>query len=181
MLCRALPWGLTLLKLYKKEGDRLRYWEAWVHEGVLTTHWGFVGEVGEQKDVPLPPEEDPDFAIADVAGPLIEEGYDEVEPDSLSTLIVQYPIEGKGTGHDVEKRVAVEELLTDALGWTGNGEVEGGELREGHLRVYCLVMDEKAGVYTVLEALDSEDLADDVSVLVARGDEEPRVAWPQTP
>nr|WP_217439525.1 hypothetical protein [Myxococcus sp. CA056] len=175
------PLGYSVLKLYKKEGDSLRFWEVWVHEGVVTTHWGTVGEVGEQKDTPLPPEEDPDFAIADAAGPLIEQDYDEPELDAMATLIVQYPIEGKGTGHDVEKRVAVEELLTDALGWTGNGEVEGGELRDGFLRVHCQVMHADAAVRTVLQALDSEDMVDDVSVLVAKGDEEPRVIWPTTP
>lgn len=167
-----------MLKLYKKEGDSLRYWEVWVHEGVLTTHWGTVGEVGEQKEAPLPPDEDPDFAIADAAGPLIEDGYDEPELEAMATLLVQYPIEGKGTGHDVEKRVAVEELLTDALGWTGNGDVEGGELRDGHLRVYCQVMHTEAAVRGIVTALESEDLLDGASVLLAEGDAEPRLLWP---
>lgn len=167
-----------MLKLYKKEGDTLRYWEAWVHEGVLTVHQGVVGQVGEEQQQPVPADEDPDMAIAEAAGPLVDAGYDEPEPDAMHTLIVQYPVQGKGTGHDVEKRVAVEELLTDALGWTGNGEVEGGEMKEQRLRVHCLVMDPDAGVRTVVEALDSEDLLEGASVLVARGDEEPEAVWP---
>lgn len=170
-----------MLKLYKKEGDSLRYWEAWVHEGTLTVHWGIVGQTGEQRDSPVPPDEDPDMAIAEAAGPLVDQGYDEPEPDALLALLVEYPIQGRGTGHDVEKRMAVEELLTDALGWTGNGEVEGGELREQRLRVYCRVMDADAGVRTVVEALDSEDLLEGATVLLARGDEAPRAVWPPAP
>lgn len=170
-----------MLKLYKKEGGGLLYWEAWVHEGTLTVHWGTVGQVGEEKSQPVPPDEDPDMAIAEAAGPLVDAGYDEPEPDTLATLIVQYAVEGKGTGHDLEKRVAVEELLTDALGWTGNGEVEGGELREGQLQVHCRVMDPDAGVRTVVEALDSEDLLEGASVRVSRGDEEPKAVWPPAP
>lgn len=167
-----------VLKLYKKEGDSLRYWEAWVHEGVLTVHQGQVGQVGEERQQPVPADEDPDMAIAEAAGPLVDEGYDEPDPDAMHTLLVQYVVEGKGSGHDLEKRVAVEELLTDALGWTGNGEVEGGELREQRLSVHCRVMDPDAGVRTVVEALDSEDLLEGASVLVASGDEEPKAVWP---
>lgn len=170
-----------MLKLYKKEGSSLQYWEAWVHEGTLTVHWGTVGQVGEEKSQPVPPEEDPDMAIAEAAGPLVDAGYDEPDPDTLATLVVQYAVEGKGTGHDLEKRMAVEELLTDALGWTGNGEVEGGELREGQLRVHCRVMDPDAGVRTVVEALDSEDLLEGATVLLAAGDEEPKAVWPPAP
>jgi len=170
-----------VLKLYKKEGDRLRYWEAWVHDDAITVHQGLVGETGEDHQLPLPPDEDPDMVIAEAAGPLVDQGYDEPDPAEMMTLIVQYAIEGKGTGHDVEKRVAVEELLTDALGWTGNGEVEGGELREPWLRVYCRVMDSHAGVRTAVEALDSEDLLEGATLLLARDDEEPRAVWPTQP
>ncbi|MCE9670962.1 hypothetical protein LY474_24440 [Myxococcus stipitatus] len=167
-----------MLKLYKKEGGSLRYWEAWVHERVLTLHWGTVGEVGEQKELPLPPEEeDPELALAEAAGPFVEEGYDEPDPDAMHSLVVQYAVQGQGTGHDLEKRVAVEELLTDALGWTGNGEVEGGELRDGLLRVHCRVMDVDAAVRAVEVALDSEDLIDGATAWVARDDEAPRLVW----
>jgi len=182
MVCRAPPHGTArVLKLYKKEGDTLHYWEAWVHEGRLTVHHGIVGQVGEEREQPVPPDEDPDMAIAEAAGPLVDQGYDEPDPDAMVTLIVQYPVEGQGSGHDLEKRVAVEELLTDALGWTGNGEVEGGELREQRLRVHCRVMDPDAGVRTAVQALDSEDLLEDATVLLAQGDEEPRAVWPPLP
>ncbi|NVJ04114.1 hypothetical protein HUW63_02495 [Myxococcus sp. AM001] len=168
----------SVLKLYKKEGNRLRYWEAWVHDGALTVHQGLVGETGEDHQLPLPPDDDPDLVIAEAAGPLVDQGYDEPDATAMMTLIVQYTVEGKGTGHDVEKRVAVEELLTDALGWTGNGEVEGGELQEQQLRVYCRVMDADAGVRTAVEALDAEDLLEGATLLIATDDEAPRAVWP---
>ena len=69
-----------MLKLYKKDGDTLRYWEAWVHEDKLTVHWGVVGEQGEEKHLPLPADEDPDMALAQAAEPLVDQGYDEPEP-----------------------------------------------------------------------------------------------------
>ncbi|TSC28497.1 hypothetical protein [Corallococcus sp. Z5C101001] len=167
-----------MLKLYKKDGDTLRYWEAWEHEGVVTVHWGTVGDGGEQKAVPVPPEEDPDMVIAQEAESLVDAGYDEPEPDAMAVLLVEYAVQGKGTGHDFEQRSAVEELLMDALGWTGNGEVEGGETEEGVMRVHCRVMDPEMAARTVVEALDAEELLEGARVLVARGDEKPRVVHP---
>ncbi|HZI07682.1 MAG TPA: hypothetical protein VEZ71_26935, partial [Archangium sp.] len=65
-----------MLRLYKKEGDTLRYWEAWVHEDTLTVHLGVVGEMGEQRDTPVPADEDPDMVVAQAAEPLVDQGYD---------------------------------------------------------------------------------------------------------
>ncbi|RKH36063.1 hypothetical protein, partial [Corallococcus llansteffanensis] len=108
----------------------------------------------------------------------VDAGYDEPEPDAMAVLLVEYAVKGKGSGHDFEQRNAVEELLTDALGWTGNGEVEGGETEEGRMRVHCRVMDPETAARTVVEALDAEELLEGAQVLVARGDEKPRVVHP---
>jgi hypothetical protein len=168
-----------VLKLYKKEGGALRYWEAWVHEGKLTVHSGLVGEKGEEKELPLPADEDPDMVIAEAAGPLVDEGYDEPDPEAMAPLVVQYALEGKGSGHDFEKRHAVEELLTGVLGWTGNGEVEGGETQPGRMNVFCRVMDLEVAVRALVEALDEENLLDGALIALVPEDGEPRVLWPE--
>jgi hypothetical protein len=152
-----------VLRLYKKEGDTLRYWEAWVDEAGLSVHRGVVGEMGEHQTFPVPPDEDPDMAIAQAAEPLVDDGYDEPDPDSMVPLIVQYPVQGKGTGHDFEKRNAVEELLTDHLGWTGNGEV----------------MDPQIALRTLLEAFEEEGYLEGVVIALAPEGAEPRVLWPE--
>lgn len=168
-----------MLRLYKKEGDTLRYWEAWVDEGGLSVHWGPVGEMGEHKTTPVPADEDPDMAIAQAAEPLVDQGYDEPDPDSMAPLVIQYALTGKGTGHDFEKRNAVEELLTDILGWTGNGEVEGGETQEGRMNVFCRVMDPQVAVRTLIEALDEEEFLEGAVIALAPEGEQPQVLWPQ--
>jgi hypothetical protein len=168
-----------VLKLYKKEGDTLRYWEAWVQEGKLTVHSGIVGESGEEKELPVPEDEDPDMVIAQAAEPLVDAGYDEPDPDVMVPLVVQYPLQGKGTGQDFEKRHAVEELLTNVLGWSGNGEVEGGESQPGRMNVFCHVMDAEIAARTLVEVLDDEDLLEGALIAIVREGEEPRVLWPQ--
>ncbi|MFY0562942.1 hypothetical protein ACN28E_03775 [Archangium lansingense] len=168
-----------MLRLYKKEGDTLRYWEAWVNEDTLTVHQGVVGEMGEQKDSPVPADEDPDMVIAQAAEPLVDQGYDEPDPEAMTPLVIQYPLQGKGTGHDFEKRHSVEEVLTDVLGWTGNGEVEGGETQPGRMNVFCRVMDPDIAVRTFLEVLDDEDLLQGAVIALVQEGEEPRVLWPE--
>ncbi|WP_224368385.1 hypothetical protein [Hyalangium versicolor] len=168
-----------MLRLYKKEGDTLRYWEAWVDEAGLSVHSGVVGEMGEHRTSPVPPDEDPDMALAQAAEPLVDQGYDEPEPDSLLPLVVQYPIAGKGSGHDFEKRNAVEELLTDILGWTGNGEVEGGENQVGRMNIFCRVMDSQVAVRTLLEALEEEGYLEGAIIALVHEGAEPEVLWPQ--
>ncbi len=168
-----------MLRLYKKEGDTLRYWEAWVHEGKLTVHSGIVGEMGEEKETPVPADEDPDMVIAQAAESLVDAGYDEPDPEAMAPLVIQYALQGKGSGHDFEKRHAVEELLTSVLGWTGNGEVEGGETQPGRMNVFCHVMDVDVAVRTIVEALDEEDLVDGALIALVREGEEPRVLWPE--
>ncbi|MFY0526785.1 hypothetical protein ACN28I_27800 [Archangium gephyra] len=168
-----------MLRLYKKEGDTLRYWEAWVYEATLTVHQGVVGEMGEQKDTPVPADEDPDMVIAQAAEPLVDQGYDEPDPEAMVPLVVQYALQGKGSGQDFQKRHSVEEVLTDALGWTGNGEVEGGETQPGRMNVFCRVMDLDIALRTFLEVLDDEELLEGAFIALVREGEEPRVLWPQ--
>ena len=40
-----------MIKLYKKDGDRLLYWETWEDGGKHTMHWGVVGDEGETQAV----------------------------------------------------------------------------------------------------------------------------------
>jgi len=168
-----------VLRLYKKEGDALRYWEAWVDDNGLSMHWGTVGEMGEHKTIPIPPGEDPDMAIVEAAGPLVDEGYDEPDPEALIPLVVQYSLQGKGSGHDFEKRNAVEELLTDILGWTGNGEVEGGETQTGRMNIFLRVMDPRIAVRTLVEALEEEGYLEGAVIAHVPEEGEPRVLWPE--
>jgi len=168
-----------VLRLYKKEGDTLRYWEAWVHEQSITLHWGVVGETGEEKVLPLPAdEEDPDMAIAQVAGPLVDEGYEDPDIEEMTPLVIQYALKGKGSGQDFEKRHNVEAVINDTLGWTGNGEVEGAESQPGRMNVYFRVMDVDVAVRTLREALESEELLEGAVIAVAPDEGEPRVLWP---
>lgn len=167
-----------MLRLYKKDGDTLRYWEAWIYEGSLTLHWGIVGDKGEDSSRPVDPSEDPDMVIAQAAEPLVDEGYDEPDPEAMVSLVVQYPLQGKGSGQDFEKRQAVEELLAEVLGWTGNGEVEGGETQPGFMNVFCRVMDVDVALRTLPGALEGEELLEDALFAVVPEEGEPRVLWP---
>ena len=38
--------------LYKFEGDKVSYWEAWETGGEITIHWGELGDRGEAQTLP---------------------------------------------------------------------------------------------------------------------------------
>ncbi|WP_338023467.1 hypothetical protein [Archangium primigenium] len=172
-------YSAPVLRLYKKEGDTLRYWEAWVHERSITVHWGTVGQTGEEKVVPVPAdEEDPDMAVAQLAEPLVDQGYEDPDLEEMHPLVLQYALKGKGTGQDFEKRHEVESLLNDTLGWTGNGEVEGAESQPGRMNVYFRVMDVDIAVRTLRESLEEEGLLEGGVFALVPEEGEPRVLWP---
>ncbi|MET0406525.1 MAG: hypothetical protein ABW123_29175 [Cystobacter sp.] len=167
-----------MLRLYKKEGDSLRYWEAWVDETSITVHWGIVGQTGEEKVLPVPPGEDPDMVVAQAAEPLVDDGYEDPDLEEMAPLVVQYALQGKGSGQDFEKRHHVESIISDTLGWTGNGEVEGAESQPGRMNVYFRVMDVDIALRTLREALESEEALDGAIFASIPEEGEPRVLWP---
>ena len=167
-----------MLRLYKKEGGTLRYWEALVNEEAVTVHWGIVGETGEEKQVPLPKDEDPDMVVAQEAEPLVDAGYEDPELEEMKPLVVQYALQGKGSGQDFEKRHTVESIINDTLGWTGNGEVEGAETQPGRMNVFFRVMDVEIALRTLREALESEEVLEGATFAEVPDEGEPRVLWP---
>ena len=94
-------------------------------------------------------------------------------------LVIQYPLQDKGTAEDFGKRNEVESLCTDILGWSGNGDVEGAEAKPGRMNVFLHVMDADVAVRTLTEALDEDDLLEGAIIAIAREGEPPRVLWPK--
>jgi hypothetical protein len=46
-----------------------------------------------------------------------------------------------GSTADLDKRVAVEELMNEGLGWTGLGHCDGGDIGSGTMKIFCYVAD----------------------------------------
>ncbi len=132
-----------MLKLYKHDasGRPTHYHEAWVHGSQIIEHWGTLGERGENRQHPRDPKRSEEADIERVLAKAIANGYEPLGEDAESILIIEYPVKGMGTGQDLDKRGAVEDLMNEVLGWTGLGMCDGGSIGSGSMEVVCVVAD----------------------------------------
>ena len=128
-------------KLYKKDGERLLYWETWDDDGKHIMHWGVVGDEGETQAVRSGMFRKADTTVAEEMARREQEGYAEIDDEDLQTVIVQYRTETWGDLDDLEKRHGLEDLLNNQLSWVGLGHCDGGDIGSGTINVCCLVVD----------------------------------------
>lgn len=105
-----------MIKLYKRTDEVLRYHEAWLDGETIYEHWGIVGEQGETKEHRLPEGKDEEDAVLGVLRPAAEAGFRPIDKVDHATLLIEYAVDGMGTGEDVDKRHALEERMGETLG-----------------------------------------------------------------
>ncbi len=130
-----------MLKLYKRADGVLRYHEAWLNGETIYEHWGIVGERGSTKDHRLPKGKDEEDAVLDVLRPAADAGFRPIDTEDHARLLIEYAVDGMGTGDDLDKRHALEERMGETLGWTGLGACDGGSIGSGTMEVCCFVVD----------------------------------------
>jgi hypothetical protein len=168
-----------MLKLYKREGEQTRYWEAWADGRKVVIHYGIVGTKGKTRTVALSKGMTARKLIAaESAGP-IDEGYAEIAVEDHATLVVQYRTETWGSASDLDKRNRVEGILNECLGWTGNGHCDGGDIGSGSINAFSFVVDPRLAGDEVVKALRKEKLLEDAVIAFARpGEDDHTVIWP---
>jgi hypothetical protein len=147
-----------LLKLYKRDGDTMLYWEAWDENDDIVVHFGELGQMGETTTIPLPEFEPPETAIIRQAEEARAAGFAEIEHEDLFELVVQYPVKDMGTPDDVEFAAQVEDLLNDVLGWTGLGHCDGHDIGSDTLNVYAYVVDPNLALEPLVKELTETNL-----------------------
>lgn len=167
-----------MIKLYKKENGGFRYREAWEHEGEVTVHWGELGTQGETRTVAVQAGQSAKEAIDNELAQARADGFAEIDSDDHIEFIVQYGVEGHGTEEDLEKRYAVEDLLNGALGWTGNGHCDGGQMGSGSMEVFSYVIDPHIACKTTVESLRENSLLEG-ALIAYEEDEEYKVLYPE--
>jgi hypothetical protein len=167
----------VVLKLYRTRGDVTEYWEAWTTAKDVTIHWGKVGEVGETRELPHEVGLHPSEIIKRESKPHRAAGFRPRKIDELHCVIIQYKIEGHGNVADHDRRVQVEELINECLGWTGLGHCDGGDIGSGSMNVFCYVVDLVIAQKVVVNSL-KEHGALDGAVIAERTGKGAKVLWP---
>lgn len=166
--------------LYKREpGKKSKYWEIWENDGKLYTHLGVIGCLGKTHDTLINDPANVESLIEKNVRHAIARGYHELIPEYL--IVIQREVDGGGTIRDDELRHAVEDLMDECLGSTGNGYCDGGVSGEGYSNVFCCVVDLEAGLKTAFEVLKDEDVLDEFVIAsrkIANEDDDYVVYWP---
>ncbi len=144
-------------KIYLRVDGVLHYHEAWVAEDTLIEHWGVVGERGEtaERKLATKAKAKEAAAVADALKPALAKGYAPIADDDHAVLLIEYAVDGMGTGVDLKKRHDLEARMNETLGWTGLGECDGGEIGSGTMEVCCFVVD-----FAIAQRVIEADLKD---------------------
>jgi hypothetical protein len=147
-------------KLYNRIDGILHYHEAWEADGEIVEHWGRAGERGEQRSHEIRVGQSEADAIEAVLEKPRATGFEEIDQDDHSILLIIYPIAGMGTRQDIEKRHALQDRMDDTLGWTGLGHCDGGSTGSGTMEVCCYVVDFEIAKRTIADDLKGTPFAD---------------------
>ena len=168
-----------MIKLYKRSGQQTVYWEAWdAGKRVVTLHWGTLGETGDTKDVQIPRGENAEVVIDRESQDPRSNDYAEIDIEDHAQIIVQFKTsDAWGDSDDVKKRHAVENILNECLGWTGNGHCDGGDIGSGTINVFSFVVDPYLAKNTIIEAFKRNNLIDGTIIAIQEQDDY-QVLWP---
>lgn len=99
----------------------------------------------------------------------------------MDQLVIQYRIEGMGSNRDLDKGIAIEDLMNECLGWAGLGRCEGHDIGSGTLNIFCDVIDGTVIEDFVVNCLKQNGQLDGAVIARRRraGRNEYFVFWPQ--
>ena len=157
-----------MVKLYKFEGNKVLYWEAWEANGEIILHWGDLGERGKSRSIPLKGNESSKQFIAHEANKYRAEGYRKLQEGEEHIVLVQYQVDGWGTPEDLDRRYIIENLLNEVLGWTGNGNCDGGDIGSGTMNVCSLVVNPYLASRSIVEELRKNNLLEGAVIALER-------------
>lgn len=171
-----------MLKLYKTVKGRVRYWEAWKRDTKLWVHTGLLGHWGAVKKQPIKPRESEAAAIKRYAKEPLAEGYAPIAAKDHKMLVVQFQLESWGTTDDLEARDQAILVVKNALGWSGNGDCDGGDIGSGTTNLFCDVVDPELAVREIVLALKKAKRLEGAVIAVSKSasvDVKMRVLWPK--
>jgi predicted DNA-binding WGR domain protein len=166
-----------MVKLYRTSGGVTEYWEAWFTATEVTIHWGKVGEKGQSRELPHEASVHPAEIIKREAKPLRAAGFKPKKANELHSVVIQYEVDGHGTVNEHDRRVRVEELMNECLGWCGLGHCDGGDMGSGQMNVFCYVVDVAVAERVIVSDLKEHGLLDG-AVIAERKQDAAKVLWP---
>ncbi|HHB2056950.1 TPA: hypothetical protein ACOQ4A_005370, partial [Bacillus cereus] len=140
-----------MIKLVKQEKDKLLFGEIWKEaEKTLIVHCGCVGDTGEMYEIELYPFQRVEKEMKELADEQLADGYKVLDEEELIEFVLQYDYTENQLEEVLEKRNQVQEIMDEALGWSGNGHCDGRDIGSGTINIFNFVIDVDKALKTIL-------------------------------
>jgi hypothetical protein len=161
----------VFIKLYKRQDSTFLYWETWnVDDKNATAHWGQLGSLGEQEKIGAASHSDFKHKVNSLITDKISEGYDEIPFEEQFTVAVTFKLKTWGTPKDLDRREEIRNILTEHLGWTGNGRCDDGDIGSGEMTLFADVIDPFLAVKTIPKEFKVKNVNDEYYFTITQGD-----------
>jgi hypothetical protein len=155
----------VLVKLYKVENGILNYWEIWDTDTSLFIHSGELGDTGESKTLQIKPNKLKNIADQQIQNK-IDEGYFHLDDDQLNDLIIQF--EAYESAEDLNFREAIQNIINQTLGWTGNGHSINADIGNGKINIFSNVIDPYIACQAILKAIQEQGIHRDFLIVLKK-------------
>lgn len=146
-----------MIKFYKSiEGKGLCYKEAWYdkQKSAMIKHEGKVGFIGKNEERQVNNSIEAEEFLLKFAKECQRDDFKEIRKEDHFWLVVQFPLKSKfGNKRDLWLKDKVQEYLKNHLGWYGLGDVDGFDMGNNKLNIFCLVVMEDKAVSSVKTCL----------------------------
>lgn len=99
----------------------------------------------------------------------------------MTQVVIQYRIEGMGSTRDLDRAIAIEDLMNECLERAGLGRCDGHDIGSGTLNIFCDIIEGTVAGGVLVDCLRQNGQLD--GAVIARrnraGDDEYVVFWPE--
>jgi hypothetical protein len=161
----------VFIKLYKKLDSTFLYWETWsLDDKSATIHFGQLGNLGQQLNVGTASNVQLKEKINSAINRKIAEGYAEIPLEKQFTVTITFRLETWGIPADLDRREQIRNILTEHLGWTGNGACNDGDIGSGEMTLYADVIDPYLAVMTISKEFKAKNVREEYHFGITQGD-----------
>jgi hypothetical protein len=164
--------GGVFIKLYKTSNDKgVIYWETWnTNEKSAIEHWGTIGERGTSKKINALSIIDLRNKINSLIDQKIGDGYAEIPIEKQFTVTINFKLKTWGTKEDLDRREFIRNIVTENLGWTGNGRCDDGDIGSGEMTLFADVVDPYIAIKSLTKEFVDKNIKDDHTFGIMQGD-----------
>lgn len=160
-----------MLKLYKTVNKETQYWETWNTDKTnAVIHWGKLGDTGESKDIQKNSATELQNEINNSIELKIQEGFKEVPIDDQYTVQINFKLKTWGNEKDLDRREEVRNIVTEHLGWTGNGRCDDCDIGSGEMSLFADVIDPYLAIKTLTKEFKDKKITDEYYYTIIKGD-----------